>query len=99
MSTISSFKSIENKHDVCKGKYCTKVLRVVKKHTMQINNLKKKKMNSLTNKQQKSYQNAKLCYICKEKFEDKCPKENIVKLKTIIIIQGNIEVVLIAYVI
>ena len=56
-------------------------------------------MNSLTNKQQKSYQNAKLCYICKEKFEDKCPKENIVKLKTIIIIQGNIEVVLIAYVI
>ena len=66
---------------------------------MQINNVKKEKMNSLTNKQQKSYQNAKLCYICKEKFEDKCLKENIVKLKTIIIIQGNTEVVHIAYVI
>ena len=31
---------------------------------------KKKKMKSLTNGQQKLYENAKLCYICKEMFED-----------------------------
>ena len=28
-------------------------------------------MKFLTNKQQKSYQNVNICYICKEKFEDK----------------------------
>ena len=28
-------------------------------------------MKSLTNKQQKSYENPKYCFICKEKFEDK----------------------------
>ena len=32
-------------------------------------------MKLLTKEQQKSYQNAKICYICKEKFEDKYEKE------------------------
>ena len=41
------------------------------KHTMKIINLKKKKVKLLTKKQQKSYQNAKTCYICKEKIKDK----------------------------
>ena len=30
----------------------------------------------LTNEQQKSYQNSKICYICKEKFEDKYDAAN-----------------------
>ena len=39
-------------------------------------------------------------YICKEKFEDKMLKlKNILKLVTIVIIQGNIEVLPIAYVV
>ena len=29
----------------------------------------------MTNEQQKSYQNAKICYIYKEKFEDKYAKD------------------------
>ena len=54
-------------------------------------------MKLFTNKQQKPDENAKNCYICKEKFEDKHVKdENIVKLGTIVIIQGNIEVLHIA---
>ena len=37
----------------------------VREHAMTIINFKKKKMKPLTNKEQKSYQNAKSCYICK----------------------------------
>ena len=47
------------------------------KHTMNIINLKKKKMKLLTKEQQKSYQKTKTCYICKEKMKDKnYPKVN-----------------------
>ena len=52
-------------------------------------------MKLLTKEKQESFENAKICYICKEKFEIK----NIVKLEIIVIIQGNIEVLCIAYVI
>ena len=38
-------------------------------------NFKKKTMKLLRNKQLKSYENAKICYICKEKFEDKYSKD------------------------
>ena len=32
-------------------------------------------MKSLTKEQQESYENAKICYICKEKFENKYLKD------------------------
>ena len=53
------------------------------------------------NKQHKSYENAKICYIGKDKFEDICAKDkkNTVKLETIVIIQGNIKVLHMVYVI
>ena len=38
---------------------------------MKILNFKEKKMKLLTKEQQESYENAKICYICKEKFENK----------------------------
>ena len=38
-------------------------------HAMEIINFKKKKMKLLTKVQQESYENSKICYICKEKFE------------------------------
>ena len=41
-------------------------------HTIKIINFKKKKKKLLTKEQQKAYENAKICYICKEKFENKC---------------------------
>ena len=37
---------------------------------MKIISFKKKKMKLLTKEQQESYENAKICYICKEKFEN-----------------------------
>ena len=76
MSTISSFRSIENKHDVYRGKDCMKKFcKCLREHAMKIINFKKKKMKLLTKEQQESYENAKISYICKEKFETKYSKD------------------------
>ena len=76
MSTISSFKSIENKHDVYRGKDCMKrFCESLREHATKITNFKKKNVKLLTIKQQESYENAKICYICKEKFENKYLKD------------------------
>ena len=40
-----------------------------REHAIKIINFKKKKMKFLTSKQQELYQNAKICYICKETFK------------------------------
>ena len=62
MSTISSFRSIENKHDVCRGKDCMKKFcEYVRERAMKIVNFKKNK-NEIVNKreeQQESYENTK----------------------------------------
>ena len=63
------------------------------------NNFQKGKI--VINKQQELYENSTLCYICKEKSEDKYikDKKNIVKSEIIFIIQVNAEVLYIVYVI
>ena len=72
MSILSSFRSIENKHDLYIGKDCMKKFcESVREHTKKIINFKKKKMKLLTQEQQESYENAKICYICQENFENK----------------------------
>ena len=76
MTAISSFKSIENKHDVCRGKDCMKIFcESLREHAIKKINFKKKKMKLLTKEQQESYENAKICYICKEKSEKKYLKK------------------------
>ena len=42
-----------------------------KEHALKIINFKKKKMALLITKQQESYEDAKICDICKEKIENK----------------------------
>ena len=77
MSTISSFKNIKNKHDVYRGKdHMKKFSGFLREHAMKIINFKKKKNKLLTKEQQESYENTKICYICKEKFENKYLKDN-----------------------
>ena len=72
MSTMSSFRSIENQHDVYRGKDCMKKFcESFREYTMKKINFKKKKMKLLTKEQQQSCENAKIYYIWKEKFEDK----------------------------
>ena len=78
MSTISSFKDIENKPDVYKGKDCMKKFcESLREYAMKMINFKKKKMKLLTKEQQESSENAnaKVCYICKEKFKNKYVKD------------------------
>ena len=43
----------------------------LREHAVDIITSKKKKMKLLTKELQESYENAKICYICKEKFENK----------------------------
>ena len=47
----------------------------LRKHAMKITNFKKKKMKLLTKEEHESCENAKICYICKEKFENKYLKD------------------------
>ena len=60
MSTISSFRSIENKHDACRGKDCIKQFReYLSEHAIKITLLTKERL--------ESYE----YYIRKEKLENK----------------------------
>ena len=69
MSTISLFRSIENEHDVHRVKDCMKKFcEFLRELPMKIINFKKKKMKLLTKEQKESYENAKICDICKGKF-------------------------------
>ena len=89
MSTMSLSKSTENEHDVCRGIDCMKKF---------CEFLREMKMKLLTNKQQKSYENAKFFYISQEKSDNKYAQDTkYVKLGSIVIIQVYILVLHIVY--
>ena len=93
MSTKSSFRSIENN---CMKKSWESL----REHVMKIINFKKKEVKLLKKEQNESYESIKTAYNCKEKIKNKYLKSKvIIKLEIIVIIQGNREVLLIAYVI
>ena len=52
-----------------------KICESLREHAMKKTNFKKKKTKLLTKEQKESYENAKICYICKEKFENKYLKD------------------------
>ena len=47
----------------------------LREHAMEMINFKKKKINLSTKEHQESYENAKICYICKDKYEGKYAKD------------------------
>ena len=76
MSTISLFKSIENTHEVYRGKeYMKTFCESVREHALEIINLIKKNMMLVKKKHPESDENANIDYICKEKFENKYVEE------------------------
>ena len=78
MPAISSFRGKENKHDVYRRKDCMKrVCEFLREQTLKIVNFEKTKMKLLTEEQKESYENVKICYICKENFENRYLKEKI----------------------
>ena len=69
MSTISSFRSIEKKHDVYRGKDCIrKFYESLREDAMKKLILKRNKMKLLTKEQQELYDHTKICFICIEKI-------------------------------
>ena len=52
-----------------------KVCKFLREHGMQIINFRKTAVKLLTKEQQESYQNTKICYFCKEIFENKYAKD------------------------
>ena len=78
MSKISSFKSIEIKHDIYRSKDCIKKFdESVREHAMKIINFKKKKKRSYQQKRSRNQEkkNAKICYICQNKIEKEYVKK------------------------
>ena len=74
-----------------------KLCESLRDHAVKLINSKKLKIVLLTKEQQESYENVKICYICKEKLENEYVKDK--KYCKVTIIQANVEVVHIAYVI
>ena len=63
-------------HDIYRGKDCMKKFcESLREHAMKMINFKKKTMKLLTKEMQESYENAKICYICQEKLENKYVKD------------------------
>ena len=65
MSTISSFKNTENKHDVYRGKDCRKNFsEFLREYAIKIIKFKKKIIKLITKEPQESYENTKITHIC-----------------------------------
>ena len=95
---LSSFKDIENKTDVHKGKDCTKIFcEFSREHTTEmINFLKNKIINKQNSRNHMKSQN--IVILAKKKLKINMLKiKNIIKLKIIAIIEENTEAQDIAY--
>ena len=67
--SICSFDDKKNKRYFYRGKDCIeKFWKDLKELGMEIINFEEKEMISLTNKEIKSYENQKVCHICKKSF-------------------------------
>ena len=107
MSTILLFKNIESKHNIYRDEDCMsdcmiayKLCESLREHAMNIFNFKKKKIKLLTDQQQKHFKTKKPTILAKKNLKiNMIQIVNIVKLGATIIIQENIEMMRIAYVI
>ena len=71
-----NLKTQKISNDLCSGKDCMKKFcESLIEHIIKINDFKKKKVKLQTIEQNDSQSNAKICYICKEKFGDKYAKD------------------------
>ena len=73
--TNCSFDSAKNKFDCYRGRDCMgKFCKVFREHTMRIFNYEKEDVIPLTDEENTSYEEQKVCYIC---------KKNLIQMKTI----------------
>ena len=79
--TNCSFDATKNKLDCYKGKYCMeRFSKELRDHAMKIINYEEKEMIPLTDKENKSYEKQKVCYICKKEFSTDENDKNAFKL-------------------
>ena len=101
ISTISFLRSIENKYHIYRGKYCMKrFCQLLRVQAMKIINFKEK--NEIINKRTarvKGKIQISVIFVKKDLKISISKVKNIVKLEIIVIMQNNIEVLHISYVI
>ena len=71
LTTCCSFDKSLNERKYYRGEDCMKIFcKDLKDQTMKIINCEKKEMIPLTNEEKESYENQKLCHICKKEFNN-----------------------------
>ena len=92
-STIWTFEGRENKNDIYRSEDCMKkFLKYLEVHALNIVNFEKK-ITPSTNIQQELYEKTKICNICKKRSnKNTLMIKTIVKLKTLVMILTNTEV-------
>ena len=100
ISTIPFFRSIKNKHDTYRGKNLTKFCEFLREHAMKIIHFKKEQWNYYQKSCRNHMEMQKSALFVKKNLSIIIWKmKNIVKLEIIVILEGDIEVLRIAYVI
>ena len=88
---------MQQKGEDCMGRFC----KGLRDHAMKIINYEEKEMIPLTDKENKSYEKQKVCYICKKEFSTDENDKNVFKLyiksEIIVIRQENLEELLIVF--
>ena len=79
--TNCSFDATKNRFDCYKGEVCMeRFCKDLRDHAMKIINYEEKEMIPLTDKENKSYEKQKVCYICKKEFSTDENDKNAFKL-------------------
>ena len=101
MPTISTLKRIENKHDVYRGRECIeKFFESLREHTIEIIEFEREKIKSLKMNSRNDIKMQKSAILEEKNLKTHMLAiKNIIKIGTIVIIQGKIEVLHIEYVI
>ena len=96
--THCSFNESKNKLNYYRGDDCRKKFcKDLREHSTKIINYEKKKMISLTTKEEIYHNRQKICYLCKKEFDNNDKKQQ--KVRITVTTQENIEVQLIIFVI
>ena len=100
MFTHCLFDLTKNKLDCYRGKDCMqRFYKDLEKHATKTINYEKKEMIPLTDKENESYKEQKVCYICKKNLVLLITIKSIIKKEIIVITQENVEELLMIFVI
>ena len=83
---------MQDKLDCYRGEDCMeRFCKDLRDHVMKIINYEEKEMIQITDKENKSYEKQKVCYVCKKEFSTDDDNKSIIKSEIIVITQENLE--------